>query len=186
MRAEPTLAPGPSMPTLATLRHYRRLGSWSLAHALPRVLPATAIALLLALQASPLRAQPLQVTPERPLSFGLLLPGVPLHVVPTDAVRSGQVTVFAPGASRPVRIWFTLPATLQGPASATLPLAFGPLDGRYEISGVGTLFDPRAPITLPSSPRTTFTIGGTAAPAHGQTPGGYTGVVVLTVMRGDL
>lgn len=150
------------------------------------MLPASAVALLLALNASSLRAQPLQVSPERPLSFGLLLPGVPLHVVPTDAVHSGQVTVFAPGASRPVRIWFTLPATLDGPASAKLPLSFGPVDARYEISGVGTLFDPRVPITLPSSPRTTFTVGGIAAPVHGQTPGSYAGVVVLTVMRGDL
>lgn len=144
------------------------------------------VPLLLAI-AAPLSAQrPIQVEGIKNLAFGLLLAGTPTSVPRTDPVRAGQINVTAQPKS-PIIIQISLPASMSGPAGATLPLSFGANDAGY--SALGSIasqvaFDPRASavvLTNTSNGRGTIYLGGTASPAFNQQPGNYTGVITITV-----
>ena len=143
--------------------------------------------LLALFAAAPLAAQrPIQVEGIKNLAFGLLLAGTPVSVVRTAPVRAGQVNITAQPKS-PIIIQISLPASMSGPAGATLPLSFGANDAGY--SALGSIssqvaFDPRnstVVLTNTSNGRGTLFLGGTASPAFNQQPGTYTGTITITV-----
>lgn len=142
--------------------------------------------LLLAFGATlPLTAQA-GVSGVRPLAFGTVLPGVAAVVLPTDPVNSGQFNLTG-RANGFAFLRFTLPASMAGPAGATLPLVFGATDAGYSASqavGNQVLFDPRAfrLVRLSATGRGSVFLGGTALPAVGQRAGDYTGTVTLSVV----
>jgi hypothetical protein len=132
---------------------------------------------------TPLRAQ--TVTGVRALAFGTLLPGVPDHVLRTDAVASGRFNIRGTRNAQ-VQLQFLLPASMAGPAGATMPLSFGATDGGFSPTQSvtnQTAFDPRAASLgrLPGNGRASVFLGGTASPAPTQRAGAYTGTITLTV-----
>jgi len=135
----------------------------------------------------PLQAQgrPLVPSGTQDLTFGSLLPGVAVHVLRSDAVRSGQFSLRGERNSQ-VQMVFTLPVNMAGPLGATLPLSFGATDGGFSAAESITNqvgFDPRAPAlgTLSSNGRATIFLGGTATPSPTQQAGSYSGTITLTV-----
>jgi hypothetical protein len=99
---------------------------------------------------------------------------------------SGEFAVSGVNNARIV-LTFTLPSAMNGPAGATMPLAFGASDGGYSspetiTSQVG--FDPRLPFTtaLDRNGKAIVFLGGTAKPTTGQRAGSYTGTITLTVV----
>jgi hypothetical protein len=138
-----------------------------------------------ALAAAPLAAQTLQVRGQRPLTFGVVLPGVPRVVLRTDPANSGEYDIRYRRFSV-LLLQFTLPTSLTGPGGATMPLSFGTDDAGFAPGGaIGSQigFDPNAGGVgvLPNNGRASVFLGGTAQPLTGQAPGAYTGTVVLTV-----
>ena len=129
--------------------------------------------------------KPLTVTGARSLAFGIVFPGVPTVVLRTDVVNSGQVDIL--GAHNAlVQLQFTLPASLTGPAGATMPVTFGANDGGYsppQLIGNQVPFDPRVPFatTLDKNGKVSVYLGGTANPTTSQRAGSYSGTVTLTV-----
>ena len=100
---------------------------------------------------------------------------------------AGQFNVTAQ-PKHPIILQLTLPAVMNGPAGATLPISFSANDAGYSALGSissQTAFDPRSSavvITNTSNGRGTVYLGGTAQPASNQQPGNYTGVITLTVV----
>ena len=145
--------------------------------------------LLLALGSGPARlaaqGRPVTVSGVRPLVFGAVFPGVPLFIARTDPANSGQFDLTGNKNSQ-VRLVFTLPAAMAGPAGATMPLAFGGSDAGYsdtQAIGSQVAFDPKQPFlaTLSKNGRGSVFIGGTAQPGSAQRAGPYTGTLTLTV-----
>ena len=125
------------------------------------------------------------VSPKKGITFGSLFPGVPFTVQPTDAALAGALDIVGPNRAQ-VKIDFTLPTSLSGPASAILPLSFTPTSGGYSQSGaVGgeVPFDPRVSYLnfLSNTGRATVYLGGTASPTAGQRSGSYSGTIIMTV-----
>jgi hypothetical protein len=152
-----------------------------------RVKIAVAGAMAWGLLAAPLAAQarPLTITGARGITFGAVLPGVPVVALRTDPVMSGEFDIRGPNRGT-VLLTFTLPAQMDGPAGAQLPLLFGGGDAGYSAARVITSqvgFDPKQPYTaaLPNNGRAAVFIGGTAAAAANQRAGPYTATVTLTV-----
>jgi hypothetical protein len=141
----------------------------------------------IAVWAIPGEAQrPLTVQGTRSLTFGSLLAGVNKSVLRTDLINSGQLDISGP-KSVSVLLTFTLPATMAGPAGATLPLSFGSSDGGWsppQQIGTQTGFDPRVPYTAPldQNGKVSVFLGGTAKPTANQKAGSYTGTITLTVV----
>jgi hypothetical protein len=141
----------------------------------------------IAVWAVPGEAQrPLTVQGTRSLTFGPLLAGVNKSVLRTDLINSGQLDISGP-KSAAVLLTFTLPATMAGPAGATLPLSFGSSDGGWsppQQIGTQTGFDPRVPYTAPldQNGKVSVFLGGTANPTANQKAGSYTGTITLTVV----
>ncbi|HEV8401231.1 MAG TPA: hypothetical protein VGQ18_15485 [Gemmatimonadales bacterium] len=131
------------------------------------------------------QGKPLSVTGVRGITFGVVFPGVPRVVVRTDAANAGQFDVgYAKFA--PIQITFSLPAAMNGPAGATMPIVFGANDGGYSspetiTSQVG--FDPRVAFStaLDKNGRAAVFIGGTAQPVSSQRAGNYTATITMTV-----
>jgi len=140
-----------------------------------------------ALWATPSEAQrPLTVQGIRSLTFGVLLAGVNKTVLRTDVVNGGQLDISGPGRAS-VLLTFTLPASMTGPAGATLPLSFGSNDGGWsppQQIGTQTAFDPRVPFTAPldQNGKVSVYLGGTAKPTANQKAGSYSGTITLTVV----
>jgi hypothetical protein len=127
------------------------------------------------------------VTGVRPLSFGVVLPGVPATVQRTDPTNSGYFTI-GTGAQQGqnIQLTFTLPVVLAGPAGATMPIVFGSTGAGYSATGsiasqVG--FDPRQPFVTQAGQTATSAVflGGTVNPTAGQRAGSYSAIVTLTV-----
>jgi len=141
----------------------------------------------LALWATAGEAQrPLTVQGTRSLSFGSLLAGVNKSVLRTDPINGGQLDISGPKNVQ-VLLTFTLPASMTGPAGATLPLSFGSTDGGWSPpQQVGTQipFDPRLAFTAPldQNGKVSVYLGGTAKPTANQKAGSYTGTITLTVV----
>ena len=138
------------------------------------------------LLAMPLAAQgkPLTVTGVRGVTFGAVLPGVPLVVLRTDPANSGQLDIKGPKGL--VLLSFVLPVTMTGPSGALMPLAFGAGDAGYsQTQAIGSQvgFDPKQPFTatIPNNGRSSVFIGATANPATSQRAGAYTATIILNV-----
>lgn len=143
---------------------------------------AAACALLAA--ASPAAAQ-ITVTGTRNLAFGPVIRGVVTHVLPSDAVKSGQFR-FVTAIGNRVRVQFTLPNRLNGPSGATLPISFGTTDGiavGSAPSSIPVTFNPNTAqsFSIVTSTVINVFIGGTVSPAAGQAIGAYTNTITLTV-----
>jgi hypothetical protein len=134
--------------------------------------------------ATPAAAQ-VTVSGIRNLTFGSVVRGVAVHVLPSDAVKSGEFQ-FVPATGSKVRLQFTLPAQLNGPAGATLPISFGASDaiatGNAANSNTVT-FNPNTALSLTSVPSTAILvfIGGTVSPTANQEVGAYSNTITLTV-----
>lgn len=152
-------------------------------HAGARV--AVALAATVTLVAQLQAQQPIAAVGAQDLTFGLVLPGLPTTVSRLDAGNSGQYEIRGERRTE-VRVDLTLPATLDAPAGATMPLQFGAGDGGFsERPSIRSsqAFDPRAPLvaTLSASGRLYIWLGGTVLPAPTQAQGNYTATIVLTV-----
>ncbi len=159
------------------------MAEWSrLAAALRRGAGAWVAALLLL--ASPAAAQgkgSVSALPVQGLRFGLLAGGAPVVVSPLDAGRRAVLELVGSGH---VTLTFELPAGLASRGGATLPLRFGPGDGRivFARSSREIVFDPNEPVsfTLPPGLGTaTVLLGGSAQPAAQQAPGEYTAAITV-------
>ena len=130
-------------------------------------------------------AAQISVIPIRDLAFGPVIVGIPTSIGPSHPVRSGQFRLTAPLNSR-LHFRLTLPATLNGPAGARLPISFGNGDG-IMVSGapssVPEVFNPKANQVVQdvASTTTNIFIGGTVSPAGNQQQGNYTGTITFTV-----
>lgn len=134
---------------------------------------------------SHLEAQAFRVNGRRPLAFGTIFAGVPEHVFPTDAARSGMFRVQGPRNNLYV-LTFTLPSAMIGPGAALLSMSYAGNDAGISGSATGPQapFDPNAPytFTMPSAPARVFVfLGATANPIVGQLEGDYSATVTLTV-----
>ncbi len=143
-----------------------------------------AAALVLLASAVPASAQ-VTVSGIRNLAFGPVIRGVATHVLPSDAIKSGQFRFITAIGNR-VRLQFTLPTRLNGPAGATLPISFNTTDGIAVGSGatsVPVTFNPNTAQTYNIVTSTTINvfIGGTVTPAAAQAIGAYTNTITLTV-----
>jgi hypothetical protein len=144
-------------------------------------LPLLCAALVAAVR--PAAAQ-ITVTPVRDLAFGTVIVGVPTHIGPSHPVRSGQFRVAAPAGTK-VQLRFTLPDQLDGPAGASMPVAFANNDALHVATGSNSVpltFNPKATrnFTVAGDAVLVF-IGGTVSPAGGQPQGQYAGTIILTV-----
>ncbi len=127
-----------------------------------------------------------QVNASQELAFGTLVAGVPKAIARTDGSRAGKFTIQGPVGAL-VTLQLVLPAGLNGPGGATLPLTFGSTDAGYAPNndlGTQDAFDPRIPrtATLGNNGRGVVSLGGTAtAAASGQAGGSYTATLTLIV-----
>jgi hypothetical protein len=140
-----------------------------------------AAACVLLAAASPATAQ-VTVSGIRELEFGPVIRGVASHVLPSDAVRSGQFR-FVTAIGNTVRLQFTLPNRLNGPSNAKLPISFGSTDGIAVGSASPVTFNPTTSQTFNIVSSTTINVflGGTVSPAANQATGDYTNTITLTV-----
>lgn len=121
----------------------------------------------------------------RNLAFGAVITGIATHVLPSDAVKSGKFQVQSSNGNR-VRLQFTLPNRLNGPAGATMPISFGTTDA-ITTGNAGNnnpiTFDPnnsQSVQVVPSTPMVVF-LGGTVSPAANQAVGAYANTITLIV-----
>lgn len=143
---------------------------------------AVAGALLAVALAIPTRAQVI-VAPQQNLQFGLLTPGVPVSVAPTDATRRAALTITARGR---FYLSFTLPAELVAAGGQTVALQFTSGDGLVEIRHKQEWFDPNAGTTIhinPADLQADIYLGGTAVPTTGQPAGYYQATIVMIVVQ---
>lgn len=130
--------------------------------------------------------KPITVTAVQGLTFGNVFPGVPLHILRTDPVGSGQYNIRGNKLAG-MQITFSLPTTMTGPAAATMPVSFNSTDGGYsnpQLIGSQVPFDPRSPYTasLDKNGDALIYLGGTASPAVNQRAGSYTATITMTVV----
>lgn len=149
----------------------------------PSLLFATAAALLAAPRTA--TAQTV-VSGIRDLNFGTVIQGVATQVAPTDPVKSGQFYFRTPAIGSRVRIQFTLPTRLNGPAGATMPITFQTTDGFIQgtaTTSVGVTFNPNATSTfnMVTSADANVWLGGRVTPAVNQTVGAYSNTIIMTV-----
>jgi hypothetical protein len=145
-------------------------------------LSSLAAACALLATATPAAAQ-ITVTGIRNLAFGPVIRGVALHVLPSDAVKSGQFR-FVTAIGNVVRISFTLPNRLNGPAN--LPISFSTTDAIALGNGptsVPVTFNPNTTNTFTVVSSTTINVflGGTVTPSNTQAFGSYTNTITITV-----
>jgi len=145
------------------------------------------IGVLTGLAAAPLAAQgrQLSATGQQNLSFGTLIPGVPVTISRFDPASAGQFEIRGQRGLE-VRIDLTLPSSLTAGASATMPLEFTSVDGGLATDrtvGGTQSFDPRLPVTvvLPGNGKAYVYLGGTVRPAPDQAIGPYAATITLTV-----
>jgi hypothetical protein len=125
-----------------------------------------------------------QVTTLRNLAFGTILSGTTTSVNKTSVFSaqwsfSGRFLLSGTFA-------LTLPTTLTGPGTA-IPITFSTTDGVRNTTNnaaTGTTFNPHTTQTVPISLFGTTVyvwLGASVSPPLNQTPGNYSGTVVLTV-----
>lgn len=121
--------------------------------------------------------------PVQGLRWGVLAAGIPSPVSPEDAARRASVELVGAGQ---VTLTFSLPAGLESPSGAVLPLHFSPTDGRIVFPRSSRIieFDPSLPVSFTIPPGfggAQVFLGGTAAPGAGQPPGSYAGTITVHV-----
>jgi hypothetical protein len=124
-----------------------------------------------------------QVTTLRNLAFGTITSGTTTSVNKTS-VNAAQWTfsgTFLLGGT----FELTLPTTLSG-SGTDISITFGSSDGLRNTTNnpaTGTSFNPHTVQTIPAVLGTTVYVwlGGSVSPPLNQTPGDYSGTVVLTV-----
>jgi hypothetical protein len=121
----------------------------------------------------------------RNLAFGTVIQGISSSVPASDPVRSGQFEIVVPAGSR-IRVHFTLPNRLNGPAGARMNIQYSNADAIALPQAPGSVpstFNPRAPQTINMGPDTRLWIflGGTVVPTGTQTTGAYSNTITLTV-----
>jgi hypothetical protein len=123
------------------------------------------------------------VVAERDLQFGLLMPGVPTIVPPTDLTRSAQLRIDGRGT---YQVTFQLPASLTAPGGQQIPLVFCGADGLVTIRHKLTQFDPRTTVTFkvnPAEGEAVINLGGRVQPAPMQPAGSYSAMIVMMVVQ---
>jgi hypothetical protein len=150
-------------------------------------------------------AAPLAGVGTRALQFGVIVPGTTTVTVLPRTRSGGEFRITGVRNRKSVDISFTLPASLTGPAGATIPLNFnGNYAGLCEIDGTGTCevasYVAWNPITTPSFHDTPTRykpgrkvyaydeyqvyLGGVASPSVTQRQGSYSGTIgVLLVIN---
>ena len=146
---------------------------------------AVALVAIVTLVAQLHAQQPVAAVGTQDLTFGIVLPGLPTAVSRLDAANSGQYEIRGERRTE-VRVDLTLPATLDSPTGATMPLQFGAGDGGFSARPAirsSQVFDPRAPLVTNLSPsgRLYIWLGGTVLPAPTQEQGNYAATIILTV-----
>ena len=143
--------------------------------------------LLIAHQASGARAQNaagVSIISLQPLSFGVLIPGVPEHVDVTDVSRRAMLVLTGSGT---VDLTLVLPGALTTRSGDEIPIRFGTADAAL-------LASPGGPVTLlnalqvnrvqvtPDHP-VYILIGGSVTATTIQRPGNYTAAVALVASQ---
>lgn len=123
------------------------------------------------------------VMAERDLDFGMLTPGAPAVVAPTDLMRSAQLRIEGRGE---YQVSFFLPTCLTAPGGAEIPLVFGAADGLLSIRHKTTLFDPNTTLSFrvnPAESEALINLGGRAQPGPAQAAGIYSATIVMMVVQ---
>ncbi len=135
---------------------------------------------------STLIVTPLHAVALNDLSFGTVLPGIPLSV-PVGDPRAGEFEILG-SVGESVRVEFGLPLALTAHDGTLLPMTFGGSDGFGSYSrghhGVpGFVFDTHAPVitTLGPDGRLFLRMGASVFPGRPQVGGGYRATITLTV-----
>ena len=135
--------------------------------------------------AEPLIATPLHAVALNDLSFGTVLPGIPLSV-PVGDPRAGQFEVLG-SVGESVRVEFGLPAALTAHDGSLLPMTFSGSDGFASYTRghavAGFVFNPQAPVitTLGPDGRLFLRMGASVFPGRPQVSGPYRATITLTV-----
>jgi spore coat protein U-like protein len=124
---------------------------------------------------------PLTAATVNDLDFGTVNAGAVGTVAPTDAARF--LITGEPGF--PVNVSFALPASLGGPAGATIPITFGNADGLLwaPFPTTFTTFNPNGAFAANMDGFGNLEVGitGTVSPPGGTVSGVYTGTITVTV-----
>ncbi len=144
-----------------------------------------ALALGVLITGSAVAQGPLTVLGRQDLTFGLLLPGVPITINRLDRANAGRFVIRGQQQAE-VLIDLTLPAAMVAGSGATVPLRFDAADGGFSSRpALATMrvFDPRVPLVtgLGTNGRLYIFLGGTALPGGQQAAGIYIGTIALTV-----
>lgn len=145
------------------------------------------VALLITFRVPAARAQAaagVSVISLQPLSFGLLIPGVPEHVDVTDVTRRAILVLSGSGT---VDITLVLPQALTTRSGDEIPIRFGASDAAILASPGG----PVTPLNALQINRVQVTpdhpvyivVGGTVTASTIQHPGSYNASVVLVVSQ---
>jgi hypothetical protein len=128
-----------------------------------------------------------QVTTMRGLDFGLLLPGIPKTILPTDAAAAQWR--YRPLLTLLLNVSFTLPTSLSRVGGGgSLPISFCSTCAIYRINSDnpsgGVTFNPETgahnlSITLLSN--IYFWLGAVVSPTVSQPAGSYSGTVTITL-----
>ncbi|CAA9295829.1 MAG: hypothetical protein AVDCRST_MAG68-271 [uncultured Gemmatimonadetes bacterium] len=147
---------------------------------------------------------PLTGTGVRGLQFGRVIPSAGSVTVRPSSALAGEWRLTSMRGRKWVDITFILPAALQGPGGATLPLSFNgnfaalcEIDDATQICQTASYFEWN-PVTTPTYRDTperykpgrprysddsySIYIGGIATPAPAQPAGQYTGAVGITIV----
>ena len=144
-------------------------------------------ALLIAFPVPAARAQSaggVSIVSLQPLSFGVLIPGVPEHVDVADVSRRAMLVITGSGT---VDLTLVLPRVLTTRAGDEIPITFGTADAALLASPGGTvtllnaLQVNRVQIT-PDRP-VYIVIGGSVTATTIQRPGSYSAAVALVVSQ---
>lgn len=123
------------------------------------------------------------VLPVQDLAFGILVPGLAVHVDPGDSGRRAEVEIRGKGS---FLAQVVLPKEMRSAAGAALPLDFaeGDVLVQYLRSGGTFTVDPTTPFELPILARqqgVLVYVGGTARPGATQAPGAYSASITIRV-----
>lgn len=123
------------------------------------------------------------VLPVQDLTFGILAPGLAVHVDPGDSGRRAEVEIRGKGT---FLAQVVLPNEMRSVTGATFPLDFANGDVIVEYLRFGDAFtvDPTAPFELSIQPRqqgVLVYVGGTARPGANQSPGAYGASITIRV-----
>jgi hypothetical protein len=121
------------------------------------------------------------VVPSQNMEFGLLTPGVPATITPTDIARRAAFSIEARGR---FSLSFQLPTHMTNAQGAAIPLVFGSADGRVEIRHKVTVFDPATGVNIhinPAEQSAQVYLGARAQPTTGTPAGSYTATIVMVV-----